>query len=375
MGKKGKAKRRNAKIETQQNYTRNTNKTKGTVSYFGTALKYVTPPYEYKGRKNETDFPEFIELCKKSQDELKKMLPNKLVEAGYTDVFVGDGYIYAKGEMPILLTAHMDTVHKSLIKDFYENIDEKGNHVIASPQGIGGDDRCGIYMILEVIKNFKPYVLFCEDEEIGCVGSRKFCNTNHIFELAELHYLIGLDRAGNKDAVFYDCANDDFTDFITEVTGYHEEMGSYSDISQLAPACGVAAVNLSCGYYNAHTTREEVVMEEMLHTIEVVQTLLSVESDDSPQYEYVEAVPYYGYNGCDTLMTSADTLYGKYGADYDQYFDDEQTGLYVSYLDRVNNNNECFDMLFGRSVEHAWYKFFRNHPETCWNDVIDYYCN
>ena len=34
--------------------------------------------------------------------------------------------------------------------------------------------------------------------------------------------MIELDRANSKDAVFYECDNKDFTEYITSSTGYKE---------------------------------------------------------------------------------------------------------------------------------------------------------
>lgn len=319
---------------------------------------YAEPTYEYKGKKNITEFPEFIKLCKKTQEELKKTLPSELLKAGYEDVAIGDGYIYAKGTVPVLLTAHMDTVHKETVKDWYEYVDDKGNHIISSPQGIGGDDRCGIYMILEIIKEHKCSVLFCEDEEIGGVGSDKFCRTDLINELKELNYLIELDRAHAKDAVFYDCDNPDFTEFITRETGYVEEYGSFSDISWLSPACGVASVNLSCGYYSAHTKYEEVVVEEMLHTIEIVKKLLKKET---VKFEYIERV-YQKYTW--------DKWSGYNQRNYcGNYYDDE---VVIVYIDWVENGIEQSTSVEGIDENDCLVQFFMTHPEVCWNDVLDY---
>lgn len=315
--------------------------------------------YIYKGKSNKTEFPDFIDICKKTQDELKAILPGKLVEAGYTDVVQGDGYIYAKGNIPILLTAHMDTVHKSPIKNFYEYVDEKGNHVISSPQGIGGDDRCGIYIILETIKEYKPSVLFCEDEESGGIGSTKFCKTDLIYELAELNYMIELDRMNSKDAVFYDCANVEFAEFICEQTGYHEEWGTFSDISLLAPMAGIAAVNLSCGYYHAHTLCEEVVVEEMLHTLEVVKHLLTTESK---QYEYIEWV----YTHKNDVIFDEDELLFEDNANVSTNYI-----LYVAYLD--SHGKDQYTNAYGSTWDRTWLNFFRENPDVCWNDILDYY--
>jgi len=359
-----------------------------------TKPKYIQKVYTYNGRKNQTDFPEFVELCKYTQAELKQVLALRLLAAGYTDVIIDDGYIYAKGSMPVLLTAHMDTVHKEPVKDFYEDINKKGQHVIASPQGIGGDDRCGIYMILEIIKEHKCSVLFCEDEESGGIGSSKFCKTELLIDLIDLNYLIELDRANGTDAVFYDCDNPEFTKFIEDNTGYKEEWGSFSDISTLAPACGVAAVNLSCGYYHAHTLGEEVVVEEMLNTIEVVKKLLTVECK---QFEYIERKYYRGSYGYGSYYGNYGN-YGNYGCDYNRYYgkydpyDDDDyyweyinqknkksnpepeeaklVILYVTFYDE--NFQESLSRHSGDTLEAAWLDFFRENGNICWNMVIDF---
>lgn len=327
---------------------------------------YTTPNYDKKGRKNETNFPDFIKLCKLGQYSLRNMLIEKLTDAGYK-VKYGDGYVYAKGNIPILLTAHMDTVHKFNVKEFYEYYDkEKKRHIISSPQGIGGDDRCGIYMILEIIKTHKCSVLFCEDEERGGIGSDKFCKCKSIDELSNMKYLIELDRMNASDAVFYNCDNPNFTKFIEENTGYKTAYGTFSDISNLAPECGVAAVNLSCGYYNAHKASEYVVVEEMLNTIEVVKKLLDVECE---QFDYIEEEVDYGY--------------GRYGR-YDYGFDNEWVSEYYKkyygkdkertllILLAGSENETVFYVSNGTSVNEAFGKFFIDNPAYCYNDIVDY---
>lgn len=294
-----------------------------------TTTKYSVPQdnYNFRGRKNKTKFPKFVEICKLNQKLLKIWLEIQLMDAGYEDIVSGDGYLYAKGTHPVLLTAHMDTVHKEDVKDFFEYHDkEKNRHIISSPQGIGGDDRCGVYMILEIIKTHKCSVLFCEDEEIGCVGAGKFVKEDIFEELKELKYMIELDRRGHNDAVFYQCDSKDFKKFIEENTGYKTAHGSCSDISTLAPRAKIAAVNLSCGYHNAHTISEYVVMEEMINTIKVVKELLNVECE---QFEYV-AKAHGGYYG---------GYYGRHWSDYyDDYYDGYYGGRYGGYRGNSANN-------------------------------------
>lgn len=341
-----------------------------------------TQTYSYSGKKNKTKFKDFVRLCKMSQGALKSYCYEELVRLGNATCGItkADGYVYCRGNIPVLVTAHLDTVHKDVVKDFYEEVLSNGTHKISSPQGIGGDDRCGIYMILELCKKgYKPFILFCEDEEIGGIGSMKFCKSSLIEDLQNnINFIIELDRAGSDDAVYYSCDNKDFEEFIKETIGYKYAIGSFSDSENLMPVIGVAGVNLSCGYYNAHKLNEYVIVEEMNHTINAVENLLCAESK---QYAYIRKV-YPSYYGCG---------YGLYG--YGDWFDDDAEeqayrkffnsekaadkvakktvygALFVSYME---NENVKEDWIYADSEEQAWYQFFMEHTHICFDNVIDY---
>ena len=317
----------------------------------------------------------FGSMCKLTQSELKQYVNNKLVAAGYTTQSK-NGFVYAKGDIPILLTAHLDTVHKETVQR-YSIHNFKGKHLIKSPQGIGGDDRCGVYMILDIIQKYKPYVLFCEDEEIGGIGSNTFCNTSLIDDIADnVKYMIELDRANAKDAVFYDCDNKEFTKYITEKTGYAEAYGTFSDISNLMPETYVAGVNLSCGYYNAHTLKEYVLFEEMENTIEVVKKLLD-DADTASKYKFVQKK--YAFSKLygryyDDGYSYGGFGYGGYGYGYANGHDSnagyEYSGiLQVSY---VIDGVEYLECGYGETEEEAFGNFFIEHPDVCYNDVFDF---
>ena len=90
------------------------------------------------------------EILKLTQKELASKLITALNENGYKDnMLVTDKYIFAKGEIPIMLVAHMDTVHLTPVKELFY---DKEKDVLWSPEGVGGDDRCGVYAILSLIK-------------------------------------------------------------------------------------------------------------------------------------------------------------------------------------------------------------------------------
>ena len=229
------------------------------------------------------------ELLNKKQDDLLKYLVCRLEEKGYKDkVYFTKDYIIAKGDIPVLLVAHLDTVHKELPTIYFDQ--EK--RVLWAPQGIGGDDRCGVYAILNIIETCKPYVLFTTDEEIGGVGAEKF--TKEVDLKNEINFAIEIDRRGLNQAVFYNCGNTEFQDFILSY-GFDEEFGSFSDISVLSPAYDFASVNLSAGYYNEHTNYEYIVLDHLEYTIAVVKRILQDERVNT-FYEYKELKYYTRYD-------------------------------------------------------------------------------
>ncbi len=228
----------------------------------------------------------FRKLCRMSQSDLKKFVSKELKKT-HDKVIAGDGYVYAQGTFPVLLVAHLDTVHEALPTIFV--YDEKTG-ALSSPQGIGGDDRCGVYMILEVIKKYNCSVLFCEDEEVGGIGATKFTKTE-LAKTLEFNYIIEFDRQGCDDAVFYNCGNEDFEEFITK-DYFKTSWGTFSDISILAPFFGCAAVNLSCGYYKPHTKSEYVILSEMDESVYAACRILE-RTTKNDKFEYIES--YGGY--------------------------------------------------------------------------------
>lgn len=228
----------------------------------------------------------FERILRLPQMELKQALSKEVIGMGYEKTISQDGFLYVEGTVPVLMVAHMDRIHTYDI----DSLCRSSDGVFMSPQGIGGDDRCGVYALLQVAKTYKVHLLFTEDEEIGCVGAKKFVKAGII---PEVNYIIEVDRKGVDDAVFYQCDNKDFTKFIVN-HGFVEELGSCSDISDIAPHLGVAAVNLSSGYYNPHMISEYIVLEDLRKTIGRILTILA--DDVSTKYTYVKKE--YKSSGC-----------------------------------------------------------------------------
>lgn len=223
-------------------------------------------------------------------------------------------FLLVQGEAPVLLIAHLDTVHKEPVRVICKK--QKGN-LLSSPQGVGGDDRCGVYALVNIHERAvqKPWLLFTCDEEIGGIGAEAYAAAYRRKQLPkkldEMKMLIEIDRKGSCDAVYYGCANEDFERYITG-KGFQTEFGSFSDISVIAPAMGVAAVNLSAGYYHAHSVSEYINRSHIDAVIERVGEMVAdAMRKDIPRFEYVEPdMGQYGW-GCFSMWEGYGTLHAK----------------------------------------------------------------
>ena len=159
----------------------------------------------------------FKRLCKKFKG-------NTLISKG--------NFILVRGAAPVLLVAHLDTVHEKPVKDICLSADK---NILMSPQGIGGDDRCGVFALVKVYKSakVKPWLLFTCEEEVGGIGAKYFCLAHKQKQLPKnldtLKLIIEIDRRGSNDAVFYQYANLDFEKYITG-NDFKTAQGSFSDI-------------------------------------------------------------------------------------------------------------------------------------------------
>ena len=240
---------------------------------------------------SERQFAIFKQIARFSQTGLRKFLISYLKKSyPNKNVVYSDHYIYAKGEIPVALVAHMDTVHKHLPEQIYW---DRKEDIVWSPQGLGADDRAGVFAILQIIAfGYKPHIIFTADEEIGGIGASLIAERGNPFD--DLRYVIEFDRRGLDDCVFYDCDNPDFTEYIS-CFGFKKEFGSYSDICEFCPDWGVAGVNLSVGYFNEHTLVEYLIPSILLDTISKVCEMLDEDIDDIPFFEYIPKV--YNING------------------------------------------------------------------------------
>ena len=236
-------------------------------------------------------------ILQMNYEELHTSLYNYLKNY-YTTVCNTEDYIYAVGNIPIALVAHMDTVwEKPPGYVFYDS----DCNVMWSPQGLGADDRAGIFAILKIITHgFRPHIIFTADEEIGGLGAEALAK--HPCPFKDLRYIIELDRQGAEDCVFYHCGNEKFKNYV-ETFDFQRAMGSFSDISFICPKWDVAGVNLSVGYYNEHSPLEHLFLDSLFDTISKVEMMLSEEIADIPSFDFQESkrLPQVFCGGCKTI--------------------------------------------------------------------------
>lgn len=226
----------------------------------------------------------FEQIVKMNEASLLKTM-NTYLKRFYNKVTYTKDYVYAIGDIPITLVAHVDTVFKEKPEDvFYDRV----KNVLWSPQGLGADDRAGVFAIINIVKSgLRPHIIFTTGEEMGGLGAQVL-TYREPKPFAEMRYIIQLDRRGKDDCIFYECDNVKFVEYIKSF-GFHEEYGSFSDISELCPTWRIAGVNLSIGYKNEHSLIEILYIDYFLSTVEKVKKMLK-DVNNINSFEYIPAL-------------------------------------------------------------------------------------
>lgn len=208
-----------------------------------------------------------LPLFKKETSELFFVLKDTL-QAYFPRVEIGPGktFLYAKGESPILLVAHIDTVFPHPPKRVYLS-----HGVLWSRNGLGADDRAGIFGILKILEwGFRPHVLFTNYEEFGGLGARVAAK---FLPVPNVHLVLGLDRRGRNQACVYSCDSPELNAFL-RLHGFEIVRGIFSDIAILCPIWEIAGANLSVGFYRNHSPFEYFKLSDLFATLHKVRKIL-----------------------------------------------------------------------------------------------------
>jgi len=174
-------------------------------------------------------------------------------------------YIYIEDrEAAVCLVSHIDTVRSATDEPVF--LKKHNNTLIRNGSGIlGADDRVGAYLMLSNLiygsKKVPVSYLFTTGEEIGCTGAKQFIKD--IKDMPKkLQVFIELDRQGIYNYVCYHEPVKEIDEWLTG-QGFHEEVGSCSDILHLCEAYQVPGVNIAVGYFQQHTKNEYLYLPYM----------------------------------------------------------------------------------------------------------------
>lgn len=185
-----------------------------------------------------------------------------------------------------LFSCHTDTVHSPAECDGSTQelaFDPMFNHIFLADKTksscLGGDDGCGIYIMLKMIMAKKAgWYMFHTGEEVGGVGSRAYLNAESKFIVETFKAVVAFDRP-TKDGVGPEvishqggqrCASDEYCAALAKelnVTKFNDPYhvtpnGSFTDskvYSGVVPEC----INVSCFYDRQHTRDEYVDYEQL----------------------------------------------------------------------------------------------------------------
>lgn len=207
-----------------------------------------------------------------------------------------------------LLCAHMDTVQDTDDVKLTKFIKIRNDRILSGYGVIGGDDKCGIYIILELLKTIEFNFLFTVEEETGGVGARVFTNEN---DISHIPYGLILDRRGNDDIIceFNDYGTSEFETVLEEFGkpyGYTRNAGTFSDADFISNQ--ISCANLSVGYYNWHQKDEFVDLKDLKRAFELTYRII-VNLDTSFDKPKKSLSKYSSYGNYDDEMFGMDELF------------------------------------------------------------------
>ena len=233
------------------------------------------------------------------EDLMIKFITNWLEENGISYNLDKHNNIYAVKQtdefidyFPCVI-AHTDTVHSidsiNIREIFSVNEQEelkpslKAYNDFGNPTGIGGDDKCGVYACLELLKELPNLkAAFFVSEETGCHGSKK-ADPNFFMNVG---YGIQFDAPGNtmvteicmgtklfeRDSEFFTSCDEVLNETFQGKQVYWSN--PYTDVYVLKNIFDFSCINISIGYYNYHTPNEYVVIEDVYNGIKTGKKMI-----------------------------------------------------------------------------------------------------
>ena len=202
------------------------------------------------------------------------------------------------------IVAHMDQVQERHSKDFIayeaEDIIIGFSPKHKEQQGLGADDKCGLWIGLKCLQKFDCLKLaFFVGEEVGCKGS----GLADMAFFDDCRFVIEPDRKGSEDLITQIgwtplCSDDFLKDIGFKKFGYKEAEGMMTDIEALKDnGLMLSCINVSCGYYKPHSNEEFVYKPALLNCLAFVEHIIKTCTQVYPHIDntsYYERQNYYG---------------------------------------------------------------------------------
>lgn len=190
--------------------------------------------------------------------------------------------------------SHTDTVHKiDTINVFEEEHFNSQGYYKPSlkayndqglPTGIGGDDKCGVFACLTLLKEL-PFLkaAFFVAEETGCNGSRQadeefFKNVGYGIQFdAPENWMITEKCFGqvlfDRESEFFEKCNQVLSESMNPKDMKYM-VHPYTDVYALRSKFDFSCINFSIGYYDYHTKDEYVVIEDVFNGIDMGKKMI-----------------------------------------------------------------------------------------------------
>lgn len=214
-----------------------------------------------------------IEIIRFDVDKLQEFVLNEIANSNIT-IESNENYLFAiKDDGLPILVAHMDHVYDDEILEYSEIL--YNEFFIWSPKGTRGDDRAGVFAVLELFKTQPVNLLLTNHEECGGLGAMEFVEYVEDKKLV-IPYLIEIDRRGEREVVFYNGEEKEVPDFVKIFLKYFKkEAGVFSDISIIGGYLGIASANVSAGfYYNHQESKEYIHIPSLFYTMSVIPCIV-----------------------------------------------------------------------------------------------------
>ncbi len=190
--------------------------------------------------------------------------------------------------------SHTDTVHSldtiNIREEMLPNAQNelkialKAYNNFGKPTGIGGDDKCGVFACLKLLKEL-PYLkaAFFVSEETGCHGSKNadlsfFSNVGYAIQFdAPENWMITEKCFGqilfDRDSEFFTHIDEILTEHMNPKDKQYM-VHPYTDVYALRTKFDFSCINFSIGYYNYHSPNEYVVIDDVFNGIEIGKKMI-----------------------------------------------------------------------------------------------------